>query len=563
MATIGQQLLSPESGWRRYDDSDSRIIYGSGWTLGSNTASLYGSYQHYINSNGGAALFKFNGTKIRIIATQSTDKAINNKVNIDGVDYMFTEYGVTQYQTLVFEKLDLSPGVHTVSISGTAVSASAALTLDAIDTDGYLVHPILNQVSRVEDMQIGDCIPCCYWAGLSANTGNLYSLGISPTSKEIPVAPAATVDGLFYLIKVAKGLLIADRYLQGNVTFDMMNNAGLFDGTYNMDISKSKSKPAVFLSNTFSYTSNCTGTFNANNDVTVTATTLGSAAQLNGPGLAKGNYQSLYFEVDQITKASLAQEAQLNQFVIAWYKNGYYFQLIFKKDLIQLQGIVGGVSSYINIYTEDYTKVAISRNEDNKNLHIVVDNKIAFDGVVDWITASWVTYTQVVFTLITYAAVSRFKFNNVSYWDGYASNMRPFVVNGKPILWRLPSGGCAPADANGNKLMNVSGGVGGYPANNDWDTYIRKSDLGGKITPGDNNVWHYTGKYTFTTEATATGVVSGSATMNNTYRALRGVSLNLWAYTDSTYTDANVSFRLVAEYFEADGKGIQPYGVSY
>ncbi|KPU43036.1 hypothetical protein OXPF_34680 [Oxobacter pfennigii] len=37
-ATIGQQLTSPEAGWRRYDDTDSRIQYiGTGWTLGSNS----------------------------------------------------------------------------------------------------------------------------------------------------------------------------------------------------------------------------------------------------------------------------------------------------------------------------------------------------------------------------------------------------------------------------------------------------------------------------------------------------------------------------------------------
>lgn len=37
MATIGQNLQSPESGWRRYDDTDSRIRYiGTGWTKLSN-----------------------------------------------------------------------------------------------------------------------------------------------------------------------------------------------------------------------------------------------------------------------------------------------------------------------------------------------------------------------------------------------------------------------------------------------------------------------------------------------------------------------------------------------
>lgn len=32
MATVGEQLTAPESGWKRYDDKDSNISYvRSGW----------------------------------------------------------------------------------------------------------------------------------------------------------------------------------------------------------------------------------------------------------------------------------------------------------------------------------------------------------------------------------------------------------------------------------------------------------------------------------------------------------------------------------------------------
>jgi hypothetical protein len=91
MATIGQILTSPESGWRRYDDTDSRFVYktnGNGsWTASTSYTQNYNStWKSYLNggTNGiGTLTFKFYGTKIRMIAPWDTG-GIDSVIKIDG-----------------------------------------------------------------------------------------------------------------------------------------------------------------------------------------------------------------------------------------------------------------------------------------------------------------------------------------------------------------------------------------------------------------------------------------------------------------------------------------------
>lgn len=78
--------------------------------------------------------------------------------------------------------------------------------------------------TNILDMQIGDYIPCKYVASSGA-IGVFSELGTS-TGTEIPVASTATPTGLFYFIKVDKGLLIADRVVQHSISWDMLNITG-------------------------------------------------------------------------------------------------------------------------------------------------------------------------------------------------------------------------------------------------------------------------------------------------------------------------------------------------
>jgi hypothetical protein len=64
MAAIGSSLTSPEIGWRRYDDQDSRIKYiGTGWNLGTYTTgtAFYNRTAMYGLDSNDIISFKFYG----------------------------------------------------------------------------------------------------------------------------------------------------------------------------------------------------------------------------------------------------------------------------------------------------------------------------------------------------------------------------------------------------------------------------------------------------------------------------------------------------------------------
>lgn len=82
--------------------------------------------------------------------------------------------------------------------------------------------------TSLADMEIGDYIACKYYAP-SANAAGVFSdLGGSGT--ELPVTPGATANGYFYFLKVAKGLCIADRMIQQQISWAAINNANCVNG---------------------------------------------------------------------------------------------------------------------------------------------------------------------------------------------------------------------------------------------------------------------------------------------------------------------------------------------
>jgi hypothetical protein len=231
MATIGQALTAPEAGWRRYDNTDSRIKYTGTWSTATGSQYYGGSTQFtYVNTD--TVKFKFMGTKLRIISANDSYSANGGTITIDGVTVPYIQLYGTSGMVLVYEKLNLANTIHEVIITATqASSPNKNINLDAIDIDstGYLVHPTLNQVSDINNMQVGDCIPCRYTAPTSGQTGTFSELGTC-IANEIPLTGAATPDGLFYLIKTDKGTLIADRVIQTNISWDVLNAAKLIEG---------------------------------------------------------------------------------------------------------------------------------------------------------------------------------------------------------------------------------------------------------------------------------------------------------------------------------------------
>jgi len=93
-----------------------------------------------------------------------------------------------------------------------------------------MAHPILTEKTTIEDMEIGDCIPCRYKAPVSGAVGEFSELGTCNAAEISKNGNVATPDGKFYFIKVDKGLLVADRVVQTDISWKTLNDAGLIDG---------------------------------------------------------------------------------------------------------------------------------------------------------------------------------------------------------------------------------------------------------------------------------------------------------------------------------------------
>lgn len=157
MATVGQQLLFPEAGWRRYDDTDSRIVYASESQTDLNGVYYKGSVR-YKDANDLFASFRFKGSKLRIIAPIGSVQTDNAVVTIDDVNYTYNAYGTSdnQYQqVLVYEITGLEYKNHVVTLTNSSQDGLArrhVIAIDAIDIDvtGYLLLPISVNLTATE-----------------------------------------------------------------------------------------------------------------------------------------------------------------------------------------------------------------------------------------------------------------------------------------------------------------------------------------------------------------------------------------------------------------------------
>ena len=145
MANIKEQLLVPESGWKRYDDTDNNIVYnGTGWRQSPGVA-------HYNNSciltqtPGENYVLYVYTSRIRIISDYHYNMGIFT-IDIDGnytcnVDCYQTG---EKYQQLMFEKADLEKSIHkvTATLKEKVHPGTNLLVLDAIDIDddGFLLN---------------------------------------------------------------------------------------------------------------------------------------------------------------------------------------------------------------------------------------------------------------------------------------------------------------------------------------------------------------------------------------------------------------------------------------
>jgi hypothetical protein len=498
MATIGQALTTPESGWRRYDQTDSRILYTNGtWTISNANSPAYNGSQATSNNINATCSFKFNGSKLRLIGTKDSSYSSNIEIYIDDIlcTSISESYTSNIFQILLFEKLDLSIEIHTIKIIN---KTSSYLVIDAIDIDntGYLVHPILNQVSDINSMQIGDCIPCRYTASTSGSAGYFSEIGTC-IANEIPVAGTATPNGLFYFIKVKKGKLIADRVIQTGINWDTLNAAKYIEGT------NIKNNITPILTSNIS-----------NSDFLVNCSSVWSTNGAYEAYKAFDNYTNSYWSPTGLT---------------GWLQCKFVTQA-----RIVTRYRIDSISSYS---PKSWT---FEGSNDGTNWTILdnVVNNSTFDVLIKDI------YNNIKYN---YYKINISASNSGSYI--YINELKLYENSNYYI--RSLSGGCVYLDANNNPSL-TNQNLGAWPPTNEWDTYIVKSDLNGKIVPGDDNIWHW-GKWSVCKETSNNGMIYSGVSGTNTRRIARGAaSVNTVSHGLSNYTAANFGFRPVLNYVESD-----------
>ncbi|WP_411680412.1 Ig domain-containing protein [Clostridium thailandense] len=133
-ATIGQQLTVPESGWQRFDNTDSNILYTGTWDSGTTTSPWYKFTYNQTNTLNSSVKFNFTKDKIRLIAPILSSGSSNIQIKIDNnIVETYSLYKSSRTdQVLVYEKTGLSNTEHCVEIT---LPYSGYIFFDAIDID--------------------------------------------------------------------------------------------------------------------------------------------------------------------------------------------------------------------------------------------------------------------------------------------------------------------------------------------------------------------------------------------------------------------------------------------
>ncbi|HEX2945404.1 MAG TPA: hypothetical protein VHT96_05575, partial [Clostridia bacterium] len=105
-ATVGQQLTSPEEGWRRYDNKDTKINYIGNWNKTFSSDSRFYCDGEYWGLDSTASFnFLFYGSKLRFIAYSDAagSRSTNIEITIDGNIYNASMPTSNIIQCLYFE----------------------------------------------------------------------------------------------------------------------------------------------------------------------------------------------------------------------------------------------------------------------------------------------------------------------------------------------------------------------------------------------------------------------------------------------------------------------------
>ncbi|MET3505644.1 discoidin domain-containing protein [Halalkalibacter oceani] len=474
-AQVGDQLTAPEEGWKRYDDTHPAIRYEGDWIRWDLTG-VYNNIFHYTSDEVGEVHFSFYGDKIRYIGRiWSSHYSDGLEAYIDGVLVSsFSQLGeANTEQVLNFEKTGLDLGKHNVVVKRASTSDTANFMIDAIDIgdNGRLLHP--DEVTDVRDLDIGKRIRCHYTAKPD-EVGYFYGLGkehyVDGINDFIPPESTNEPDGDFYFIMVddefdGRRKLIADRPIQNEISWDTLNSAGIASGSGIESNVLFFELPVIYSNDSDTISVRASSENDSN---------LYMAWRALNPqtDTAYGWGSDSSLEMPQWLEIDLKSSKKFNS-----------YSFTTRDANVESQPLSWNIEA----------------SNDQLNWDIL-DSRTS--GIVP-------NYTR-----------RSFFFDNNKEYRYYRINIlecsRSFVV-----IRDLSFSESEKYSSSTIRL--ITGGVNSSDTDNEWDEHIVNSDLNGTITPGDDDVWNWSGKGAGNRQAWTTTTVSGSPSN----RIARGASTNI------------------------------------
>ncbi|HCL4447571.1 TPA: Ig domain-containing protein [Clostridium botulinum] len=160
-AKLGNKLIEPEIGWKRYGSTNMNIKYTpeSGWAKNSDNSSYDKVYMGARNKSEWKMCFNFSGTKLRIIGRMAHDYDENAILILDNKQYSvnFKRIGSSGSTTcLVFDGNDLANTNHSVILSYNKNTTPYTLDagIEAIDIDENGELKPYEEVAKAESISL-------------------------------------------------------------------------------------------------------------------------------------------------------------------------------------------------------------------------------------------------------------------------------------------------------------------------------------------------------------------------------------------------------------------------
>lgn len=255
------------------------------------------------------------------------------------------------------------------------------------------------QCKYLEEMEIGDYIRCTYTATAANVAGEFSDLGgfidtyeieqkkvdeegnpmvdadgnpametVTKQYEEIPATPGSTANGYFYFLKVDKGLCVADRRVQSDVSLERLNDAGYIHGAFNRYGLVRVLSPAEYKK--YVSEGDCNGSIVILDkkvwNWTSNETYINFEVENNTPGVPMKMTKNLLFEITGYTsKENYLPEYNLNRvkysanaFVRGRAKNTRYSQCTEENVYIEILDSNKGTKTYT---AESYYKPSVNR----------------------------------------------------------------------------------------------------------------------------------------------------------------------------------------------------------